>query len=184
MKKIYENLKGFTLVELMVVVAIIGILSAIAVPNFKKYQSRSKTTEARVQLAALYSAEVSAYTDYSTYVTCLDAIGFNPSAEAAQRYYAIGFTTEQTGDATYGNTMAFNAGLGSCNSAPGNTFQYAAGKANAGQSAAAVGEIPTTAVVTDANTFTAGAGGKISDSGTNQWTINHNKQIIQTSQGY
>ena len=36
---INRNQDGFTLVELMVVVAIIGLLSSIAIPNFKKYQS-------------------------------------------------------------------------------------------------------------------------------------------------
>ncbi len=40
---------GFTLVELMVVVAIIGLLSAVAIPNFQKYQARSKTSEAKLQ---------------------------------------------------------------------------------------------------------------------------------------
>ena len=41
---------GFTLVELMVVVAIIGLLSAVAIPNFKKYQAKSKISEAKLQL--------------------------------------------------------------------------------------------------------------------------------------
>jgi len=47
MKSFFQSLKrqdGFTLVELMVVVAIIGLLSAVAVPNFKKYQAKAKTS--------------------------------------------------------------------------------------------------------------------------------------------
>src|SRR6476469_10953386 len=94
MKKFLQSLKrqdGFTLVELMVVVAIIGLLSAVAVPNFKKYQAKAKMSEAKLQLSALYTAETSFFSDYNMYANCLRYMGYDPDRERNNRYYAIGF---------------------------------------------------------------------------------------------
>lgn len=114
MKKAFKNESGFTLVELMIVVAIIGILSAVAVPNFKKYMAKSKTTEAKIQLAAAYTAEQGFYGDYGMYHSCLNYMGYNPAPEAANRYYTIGFSTAAAFAApAAGNPMgnAVNSGL-------------------------------------------------------------------------
>ena len=48
-----RNKKGFTLIELMIVVAILGILAAIAIPAFMKYIKRSKTSEAHVNVGKI-----------------------------------------------------------------------------------------------------------------------------------
>ena len=53
-----KNAKGFTLIELMIVVAILGILAAIAIPALSKYMRRAKTSEARTQLAKMFDATV------------------------------------------------------------------------------------------------------------------------------
>ncbi len=94
MKTFLKSLRrqeGFTLVELMVVVAIIGLLSAVAIPNFQKYQARSKTSEAKLQLAAIYTAEQSFYSEYNMYHSCLRYMGYDPMDETPSRYYTVGF---------------------------------------------------------------------------------------------
>jgi len=48
--------RGFTLIELMIVVAIIGILAAIAIPNFMRFQARARQSEAKANLKAIFTA--------------------------------------------------------------------------------------------------------------------------------
>jgi type IV pilus assembly protein PilA len=61
--------KGFTLIELMIVVAIIGILAAIAIPNFLKFQARAKQSEAKQNLGAIFTAYTSYFADNGNYPT-------------------------------------------------------------------------------------------------------------------
>lgn len=62
-----ESRRGFTLVELMIVVAILGILSAIAVPMYKGYITGAKKTEAKTNLETLRLLEEQYYADNARY---------------------------------------------------------------------------------------------------------------------
>jgi prepilin-type N-terminal cleavage/methylation domain-containing protein len=65
--------EGFSLVELMIVVAIIGILAALAIPRFQTFQAKSRQAEARSNLAHIYTLQVSYNGDNDTFsnFTCL-----------------------------------------------------------------------------------------------------------------
>lgn len=214
MKTFLKSLKrqdGFTLVELMVVVAIIGLLSAVAIPNFRKYQAKAKMSEAKLQLSSVYTAETAFYSDYNIYHNCLAYMGYNPQREVANRYYAIGFNNAAAVDAAAFN-VAVTSGLvaADCpatNAVAGNVdnpqspttavtsnFTYfLAGKGVGSARANTVGFLPPTALGTQANqgamTFTAGAAGVIDGdyivSGTtSQLTINEQKQFQIVRNGF
>ena len=63
------NRKGFTLVELMIVVAIIGILAAIAIPNFVTMQYKSKRSEVPMNIKGIKTAEISYESNFDVFVT-------------------------------------------------------------------------------------------------------------------
>ena len=126
-KTIEMSQAGFTLVELMIVVAIIGILASIAIPNYQKYQAKARTSEGKIQLAAAYTAEKSFFVEYGAYTSCLGSAGYAPdlgsSANPSNRFYAIGVgTAAGGGSATCGTGIGassqFCNGVGWANGAP------------------------------------------------------------------
>ena len=58
MCRVFRKQEGFTLIELMIVVAIIGILAAIAIPNFIEYQRKSRTSEAKTNVMSIKTAQM------------------------------------------------------------------------------------------------------------------------------
>lgn len=194
------NNKGFSLVELMVVVAIIGILASVAVPQFSKFQAKSRQSEAKASLTTLYTAEKSFNAEYAGYATSFQALGYAPAGDVL---YNIGFvTTCATWDACAPQYAAGGvAPVASTTFPTATSFCVAAGTADgnatftqrgcrmkaAGAAGGAIGHIATltTASTADQTTFTATAEAQIYSSFANadEWTINQNKVLRNTQIG-
>lgn len=160
------NDKGFTLIELMIVVGIIGILVAIAAPNFARYQSKARQSEAKIALSAIYGAEKSFYSEYSAYAGGLDAVGYSP--EGQKRFYTVGFSAAHTASVSgFSGVLSTNP-------------SYARTNFPAAWTTCSPSVTPSypTGAVTDPQAFTAAASGQIRDAtACDLWTINDTKLL-------
>lgn len=67
---------GFTLIELMIVVSIIGVIGSIAIPSLQKYVYRAQRNEAYVNLNGIFKAQKTFQAENGSYGTSFDDIGF------------------------------------------------------------------------------------------------------------
>jgi type IV pilus assembly protein PilA len=193
------NRKGFTLVELMIVVAIIGILSAIAIPAYQKYQARARQSEAKVGLAGLYTVEKAFHTMENSYSACIVDIGYKVDSNV--RYYKVGFR-DVCGDGAAGSCCGpttdkactgykwklDGSALASCKdtygTGPGVTrvdATAAAGGTVAFDLSPVAGILPTNSI--NYKAFTAFAFGQIHNSALDVWTITEKKELKSVQSG-
>ena len=114
-----RNQSGFTLVELMITVVLIGILAAIAIPNFLAYQAKSRRAEAYTNVVAIgtselsYQAETDVYVDAGVFpdFSLYGGLGTQKmpwDAASVAEYSVLGWSPE--GDVAY--SYEVNAGAG------------------------------------------------------------------------
>jgi len=128
--------QGFTLVELMIVVAIIGILSAVAIPSFINYQLNSKRVEAYANLASLGKAQKAYFAEYGVFVaaqaeplvttgTVAGATKRN-SAAIGVANFLVGWEPEGDVFFDYDTATGTNPLLGNCGACTQNCFTSSA----------------------------------------------------------
>jgi prepilin-type N-terminal cleavage/methylation domain-containing protein len=86
--KIKKGERGFTLIELMVVVAVVGILSSVSLPLFKQYQAKARSAEGKLILSMIFKTQQSWYAQYDIYTDCLSEMGIT---KPNSHFYSYGF---------------------------------------------------------------------------------------------
>jgi type IV pilus assembly protein PilA len=185
--------RGFTLVELLIVVAIIGVLSTLGVPTFRRMIQKSKKSEAKVNLGALYTAEAAFKAEYSVFGNNLSRMGFEIDGSPANMTYNIGFFGgDCQGQGTAHPVISNAQGLQLNQAFPAYYTGFAATDTRAGYgiNSGCVGGGNSSV---DGLTFTARAEGVVSPSyvrsnptATSQldiWTMDQGRTLVNTQDG-
>jgi type IV pilus assembly protein PilA len=151
--------QGFTLIELMIVVAIIGILAAIAIPNFMTYQAKARQSEAKVNLGGMFTTATSYFAENNTFsVPTANSLGYMPAGNARYNLWYGGVGSISIPTAQFRVTVP-------CNNVAPTAVPVPAGSTGA-----------------NLNGFTAGAIGNIdSDSTCDEWEINDLRNLTNTN---
>ncbi len=176
-KNMFTKKDGFSLVELMVVVAIIGILAAVAVPNVSKYMLKARQSEAKTNLAAIYSANKAFAVEYNGYMTRFTVMGYAPEG---QLRYNFGFETDV--NPTY---LSGYLGTGSASTDSKASAFCTGTKCVCLTECTNAATLPASTAA--ATTFTAAASSDLQKGKTgtvhDEWQINETKMISQTKDG-
>ncbi len=162
---------GFSLVELMVVIAIIGVLAAMSAGQIQKQIARARQSEAKTNLATLWSGMQTFYSEHNQFTTDFVAIKLTYSGKL---YYHLGFGaafaapanyTGDTNNAAINTSVETDATCPGCLPFPGAT-------------------VPPASATADVNSFNAIASGEPVLGANDQWQITHEKVLTNPVNGF
>ena len=173
--------KGFSLIELMVVIAIMGILATIAVPSYRGYQEKAQQKEAETLLSSYFIAAQAAKVEHGYFAGDFEAIGFNPVGRLNYRVRSENGTDPEDGpfkDECI--TTEIVSSDGNCRNAWVLWEEAPQGSAHI------IGPLNSSSspVITD-STFETYAAMKLSSSASqiDEWGINQRKKLVNTKDG-
>ncbi len=106
-----KNTKGFSLIDLMVAVAIIAILASVAIPNFLAFRRKAQIADARSQLGTIYKLEKIFFQEFNSYSARLDQIGFQIDGVSV---FNFGFVADFTPPANPGGSASCTHTCNAC----------------------------------------------------------------------
>lgn len=184
---------GFSLIELMVVVAIIAVLATIAIPRVNRFVAKSRTSEAQINLSSVYTFNKNFYVEYQGYTNSLATMGYIP--EGRIRYNVgwsvglncpIAYSSTKgacngiTNSATFCGVLTATAGgAAAAGTGPNEACDLIPGPGGAGAAAITGDQISNSA-------FRAIATARLIDSAANEndvWRINQDKNLDNDNDG-
>jgi len=184
MKKINSQ-KGFSLIELMMVVVIIGVLAGVGIPQYQKFQMKARQSEVKSLLSSMYTSQKAFYAEWNQYYADFNAVGYGLSGALGYRvtFNAAGIVGPVNhpsaiyagAAATVFNSTAYCAAQPGGNTPAGVCNDLGAGANAAGQNVVGAG-------VGALNAFDFGGVSDLDDDGTlDAWRIDENKRFVQVT---
>jgi len=171
---------GFTLIEMMFVVSILGVLSVIGTMNYRFVNNRSKQSEAKAALGAAYDVMKNYASEFTAYSSRFDSIGYQPEGALD---YKIGFGGDKgpapgapTGLGAPGASTCITTAATAANCSPGYTITWTNNRS------ATVAMVYPVDVPTESS-FKVHALGGINNVTVDSWAIDQDKNLVNTGSG-
>lgn len=176
-----KNQKGFSLIELMIVVAIIGILAAIAVPNYQKFTRKAKQAEGKALLSSYYTAAKATMAEMGVHVGNYEVVGFKPEGELLYRLTVgdTGVALPATFAAVQSNANCLDTVVANCTAG---YVTWLSHPVSAQQTVVWAAPAPSQIAWT-ANANSNLLGGPAAAGTEDRWTINQNKLLTIVNDG-